>query len=127
MKSRPPPLLHQRVTRRLQAIDARPADLARALGITDSAISQWSSRQSANLRPANLVAAADFLRCEIRWLATGDGPEVAPRPLSSDEAALLSSFRAIGEQDRATLLRMAKMMAADLPAATSAPNSYTAA
>lgn len=63
-----------RIAQRLERTGSSQADLARACGITASAICQWIGSDT-KIRPANLVAAADFLGCEIRWLATGEGPE----------------------------------------------------
>ena len=51
-----------------------PADLAKAVKVTPSAVSQWRSGQTKNLRPDNLFKVADILGVNARWLATGMGP-----------------------------------------------------
>lgn len=54
--------------------DRSQSGLARACGISDSAVAQWTSGQTKHIRQDNLFAAADYLGVEARWLATGKGP-----------------------------------------------------
>ena len=83
----------ERISRRLAVIGEKPASLARATGLSRSAISQWRSGRVTKLKPENLVAAADFLKCEIRWLAVGAGPE------SFEELSGIQSSAEVGGVD----------------------------
>jgi transcriptional regulator with XRE-family HTH domain len=112
IKNRPPLSYGERIARRLQACGRTQADLAAALKISPSAVSQWAGRD-VNVKPVNLVAAADFLRCEIRWLATGEGPEDLQSPATEDEREILATLRALGDADRRTLLRLSRAMLAE--------------
>ena len=49
--------------------------LARACGVSPASVSQWVRGPTKDLRMENLVAVADYLGVEIRWLATGEGPK----------------------------------------------------
>ena len=49
--------------------------LAEACGVTRASVSDWISGKSKTLKPENLVAAADYLGVELRWLANGTGPK----------------------------------------------------
>lgn len=50
-----------------------PADLARAIGLSRAAVSKWMTGDTKSVRPDNLFKAADHLRVNPRWLATGQG------------------------------------------------------
>lgn len=49
-------------------------EFARAAGLSKQTVGDWMHGRTANIRPENLVRAADALGVEIRWLATGEGP-----------------------------------------------------
>ncbi|MDQ3562723.1 MAG: helix-turn-helix domain-containing protein [Pseudomonadota bacterium] len=54
--------------------------MARAVGVTREAISQWESSGIKDLKPDNLLAVADYFGVSIRWLVTGrdsKGPPLA--------------------------------------------------
>lgn len=99
-----------RVTKRLTAIDQRPVDLARSAGLSRSAISQWQDGSVQKIRPENLVAAADFLKCEIRWLATGQGPEEQFPRLTEDQRAIVDATNQMPARASRTLLSVALAM-----------------
>lgn len=80
--------LKDRLESRLLLPGKNKTGLARACGVTPGAVTQWCDGSSANLRMENLVDAADYLECKIRWLATGKGREESS--LSRAERALLS-------------------------------------
>lgn len=48
-------------------------DLARKIGITPAAISQWESGQVQSMKPRNLLAAARALGVDVNWLVYGKG------------------------------------------------------
>ena len=50
-----------------------PAELARAIGKTESAVSQWLSGETKSMRSDNLMAVSNFLGVNVSWLATGGG------------------------------------------------------
>jgi transcriptional regulator with XRE-family HTH domain len=61
-----------------EALDGKgwnPSDLAREIGISPSAVYQYLSGDSKDMRPENLFKAADKLEVHARWLGTGDGPK----------------------------------------------------
>lgn len=62
-----------RIERALRESGTTAADVARATGLSRAAVSKWVSGQTANVRPDNLFKAADYLRVNPRWLATGQG------------------------------------------------------
>lgn len=88
-----------RIKRRMKQRGANQADLARACGISESAVSQWFGRNG-TLKPENLVLLADYFRCEIRWLANGDGPEDRQAPMTDEEREVIANMRAVNPIDR---------------------------
>lgn len=60
--------------------DRTQSEVARAVGVTREAISQWESGGIKDLKPDNLLAVADYFGVSIRWLVTGRdsrGPPLA--------------------------------------------------
>lgn len=45
--------------------------LATMVGVKRESVSQWESGDSKSLKPENLLATADALEVDIRWLITG--------------------------------------------------------
>lgn len=64
------------------------ADLARATGKTESAVSQWLSGETKSMRSDSLMAACALLSCSPQWLASGKGPIHQ----SNADAAALAHF-----------------------------------
>lgn len=64
----------ERLAEAMQGAGINAASLAAAVGVSPSAVSQWLSASTKNMRPEHLFAAADVLGVEARWLATGRGP-----------------------------------------------------
>jgi DNA-binding Xre family transcriptional regulator len=54
--------------------DKSPAELARAVKKTESAVYQWLSGETKSLRSESLIAACAFLRCHPAWLSSGKLP-----------------------------------------------------
>lgn len=50
------------------------ASLAKACGIAAPSVSDWFSGKTKTLEASNLLAAANFLKVNPRWLADGIGP-----------------------------------------------------
>ena len=71
--------------------------LAAAVGVQESAVSQWLSRKIENIKAPHLFAAADLLGVEPRWLCLGEGPKKARIPpelvdLTDDQLAAIRSL-----------------------------------
>lgn len=64
-----------------QARTSRP-QLAEAIDVTTQAISNLKRRPGSTLRPENVAKAARFLKCDLYWLCTGDGPYEPERSTS---------------------------------------------
>ncbi len=48
-------------------------ELARAVGVKPPSVSDWLSGKSKNMEGPNLIRAAQFLKVNSKWLATGIG------------------------------------------------------
>ena len=46
-------------------------ELAKAVGVSREAVSQWESGTSKGLKPENLLSCSKALACSIEWLITG--------------------------------------------------------
>lgn len=64
----------------------KPADLARAAGVSISAVMQWESNKTKNLKLDNLFKIADALGVEARWLGTGEGNKLKKLEIEEGEA-----------------------------------------
>jgi transcriptional regulator with XRE-family HTH domain len=71
--------------------------LADAVGVTRSAVSQWESGTSQHVKPEHLAAIAEACSVEMRWLATGRGPREG---LSVRDLEWLELGRAARPRDR---------------------------
>ncbi len=92
------------------------ADVAKALRISASAVTQWEQGSTKNMKLDHFFALTNLLRQDPRWLATGEGhprtrePAVmSPKPdypaLTSEEKALLHYFRQIPNTLRKVVLQ----------------------
>lgn len=86
-------------------------ELARRVGVSRSAIAQWETDRTGQVR-ANLARVAAVLGVSIGYLLTGDTEAGLVNVETADERALLSLYRQIREPGRAELLRNARRMAA---------------
>jgi transcriptional regulator with XRE-family HTH domain len=66
--------LSERLQHALATRDKSPAELARAVKKTESAVSQWLSGETKSLRSESLIAACAFLGCHPAWLYSGKLP-----------------------------------------------------
>lgn len=66
-------LLSDRLKLAMTEANAKPADLARACGVSTASVSDWLSGESKSIKAANLLKAAKFLNVSPDWLATGQG------------------------------------------------------
>lgn len=83
-------------------------DLARAVGVSRSAIAQWETDRAGQLR-LHLARLAATLKVSVGYLMAGEEAPT-PTPETSQELALLRVFRALDEMDRQRLLRYAVRM-----------------
>lgn len=59
------------------------ADLARAIGVTHSSVSQWCSGAVKSMSGKSAAKAAAVLKVNVLWLTTGVGPMRQPAPVES--------------------------------------------
>jgi len=65
--------LSGRLAHALRLRKKSPAELARATGKTESAVSQWLSGETKSMRSDSLMATCALLSCKAQWLASGKG------------------------------------------------------
>lgn len=89
-------------------------ELARATGVSRSAVAQWETGRAGFSN--RIVRVADVLGVPVRDLRlggmVGHQPDAASAPVSRDEGLLLAHFRELGPADRACLLLLARRLAA---------------
>ena len=69
------------------------AALAKAIGVTASALSQWETGATKYIRPQHLLAAAMAFEVSLVWLITGTGPRKTEEAQTETEAKALTAFR----------------------------------
>ena len=81
-----PKLIGDRIRERREDLGMKPADLSRAAGCSISAVMQWESNKTKNLKLDNLFKIADALGLEARWLAIGTGVKLKQLEIEEGEA-----------------------------------------
>ncbi len=84
--------LAERVKKAREAAGLSKSELARLCGVSPSAVTQWESGETKTLEGENLVRAADALRVDALWLATGKGEE-HPRLMRLGEMTSRAVYR----------------------------------
>lgn len=79
-------------------------ELARRIGVSRSAIAQWETDRTGQVR-ANLARVAAVLGVSIGYLMTGESYGIELGAETADERALLNLYRQIQDAGRAELLR----------------------
>ena len=97
--------LAERVAFALKRIGATQQELAEACRVSPSAVSQWLDGTTKNMRNANLLVAAEFLRVSPSWLA-GASEDIA----SPDVAHLTSVLSEMGDEERALVFDFISMI-----------------
>lgn len=86
------------------------ADLASAVGVSRSAVAQWETDRTGQVR-GNLTRIAAVLGVSVGSLLHGEAGAHRVGPENATELALLNLYRACSEDDRAFLLRTATRLA----------------
>lgn len=69
------------------------ATLAKKVGVSRSAVSQWETGDTKGLKPVNLLRCADALGVTVRLLVTGDDRSTAGAELAERVSALPVALR----------------------------------
>lgn len=85
--------------------------VARAIGVTASALSQWETGTTKHIRPEHLLSAARFFDVSIEWLITGTGPRKSVEAETESEAKALLAFRKLSASGQAAALAQLDWMA----------------
>ncbi len=94
-----------------KALGMTQGDLARAVGVSRSAVAQWETDRAGQVR-GNLSKIATVLRVSVAYLFDGGQDQTAEIAAEGAvEHALLRLFRACSDDDRAFLLRTAVRLA----------------
>jgi phage repressor protein C with HTH and peptisase S24 domain len=72
--------MQQRIEKAIKDSGLRKAELARIVGVSTAAVTQWTSRDTKSLKGDTLMALALATKKNPQWLATGEGPEGAVPP-----------------------------------------------
>lgn len=100
--------IHDRIREAREQAGLSQTELARLLGVTRSACSQWESEQGTAPRRERLVQLASVLDVSFEWLATGTAaagqtPDTMPQ-LPPDQQELLSIYRRLSARQRLAVL-----------------------
>lgn len=86
-------------------------ELARRIGVSRSAIAQWETDRTGQVR-ANLARVAAVLGVSIGYLLNGESDGIALGAETAGERALLNLYRQIQDDGRAELLRQGRRILA---------------
>ena len=92
----------ERLAQAMQDEGLSQADLARAIGVSRSAIHQIINGASKGLRPEHLILACRRLRVRPEWLALGEGP-VRPVLYSQDDCEIIRTYQLLSPQQQAAV------------------------
>jgi transcriptional regulator with XRE-family HTH domain len=85
-------------------------DLAQNVGVSRSAVAQWETGRSGQVR-GNMARIARVLQVDVEYLLYGTQLREPLQAASADELALLRLYRACLPNDRQTLLQTAHRLA----------------
>lgn len=109
--------LGDRITSRLLDTGLSAAELARFVGVTSEAVSQWESGETEGLKPENLVQTAEFLATTERWLTFGRDARCDPQgrigeaPYPAELLSLVQTIASMAPPERAHLQAVADALA----------------
>jgi transcriptional regulator with XRE-family HTH domain len=99
-----------RIRQSRQALGLTQEELARRIGVSRSAVAQWETDRTGQVR-ANLTRVAAVLGVSAGYLLAGDQNQAFLTAEGADERALLNLYRSLREDQRAELLRLAHGLA----------------
>jgi transcriptional regulator with XRE-family HTH domain len=85
-------------------------DLAQNVGVSRSAVAQWETGRSGQVR-GNMARIAQALQIDVEYLLYGTQLRAPAQAASGDELALLRLYRACLPEDRQSLLQTARRLA----------------
>ena len=114
--------IHDRIREAREQAGVSQTELARLLGVTRSACSQWESVQGTAPRRQRLEQLAQLLGVSFEWLATGRGaggadvieaPVPGPSELPPDQQELLGLYRRLPARLRLAVLNLVRDLQSD--------------
>jgi len=84
--------------------------LAKAVGVSRSAVAQWETARAGQVT-ANLGRIASALGTEVEWLMHGANRRAPAEAARGDELAMLRLYRECSPEDRQILLHTARRLA----------------
>lgn len=69
--------MQRRISKAIRDSGKKKAEIARIVGVSTAAVTQWTSRETKSLKAETLMALAAATGKAPQWLATGEGPEEA--------------------------------------------------
>jgi transcriptional regulator with XRE-family HTH domain len=107
------PQLGSRIRESRQALGLTQEALARTVGVSRSAIAQWETDRTGQVR-ANLTRVAAVLGVSLGFLLYGERGPWTEMAETADEWAVLRIYRKLGEGERQDLLRHARKLVSNL-------------
>jgi transcriptional regulator with XRE-family HTH domain len=104
----------ERIKQRRQELGLDVPEVARLCGVSKSLVNQWESGDVKYLRPVNLMALSDALKCYVRWIVLGLGPKermVTRDQLSQEEDKLIEHYRILDDSLKGVVTDLAKSLA----------------
>lgn len=77
---------HERVSLAIEHSGKTKTAIATACGVTPSSVTQWTTGETASIKPENLFALASETGVSAKWIATGEGSPEPYRPRSNIHA-----------------------------------------
>lgn len=99
----------ERIRTRRRTLGLTQDELAQRIGVSRSAIAQWETDRTGQVR-GNLTRMAAVLGVSVGYLLTGDQDGVIVTVQNAEERALLNLYRGLREPGRAELLRIARAL-----------------
>jgi transcriptional regulator with XRE-family HTH domain len=98
-----------RIKARRRSLGLTQDELAQRIGVSRSAIAQWETDRTGQVR-ANLARMAAVLGVSVGYLLTGQQEGASLAAESADERALINLYRELQDSGRAELLRIARRL-----------------
>ena len=102
--------LQKRIKFALDLAKKKPTELARHIGISESAISQWVNGPTKTINSVHILKVSDFLGVNAQWLASGEGSptdikadNIDDDSITNDEQKWLKLIRRMNHNQRTAL------------------------